>query len=346
MLGLKVFHGISVRMLNIGMLTTAATLMAGVGFLSQYIPIMNLLTILLKMFGVSTFRIRRDRDRIKGVQKFLDSETRCSTTVFEYGKTRPGGTFIGWNCFGFYHDGGGRDDAEGEIVILTTESYFKKILDRSATDCSSVTFEHTVSNTPRSKQEVSIWSRRGSYESLYYSCFRVDLSMICPMGEQTFIVDDIIQRYKAKERLVVFIHGVTGAGKSSIGLLLAKELKGNYCNKFKPTEPGDNFQNMLRDMDIEDMEEKTPLVIVIEEVDKMIKSIHTDDVPIHKKVMTMIRNKSDYNTFFDDMIMFTKVIIILTSNVSKDEIDKMDDSYLRQGRINAYYKMMKPLTIA
>jgi Cdc6-like AAA superfamily ATPase len=317
--------------------------MAGIGFMSQYVPIMNILIILLKAFGLLTFRVRKDRDRIKGVLKVLDAETRSSSTIFEYGKMRPAGAFVGWKCFGYYADTNGRDDAEGEIMIFTTEAYFKKILDKSATDCNSVTFEHTVAHVPKSKQEISIWARRGSYESLYYSRLKVDLSMISPMGEQVYIVDDIIQRYRAKERLVVFIQGVTGAGKSSVGLLLAKELKGNYCNKFNPTEPGDNFQNMLRDMDIEDDEEKTPLIIVIEEVDKMIKVIHNDLVPIHKKVMTMIRSKSDYNTFFDDMIMFTKVIIILTSNVSKEEIDKLDNSYLRQGRINAYYTMMKPL---
>lgn len=331
------------KQMNIGTLTATATLMAGMGFLAQMIPLLNIVILFLKMSGITTFRVRKDRDRIKGVVKVLDAETRASNTIFEYGKTRPGGMFIGWNCFGFYNDTTGREDADGEIVIFTTEAHFKKILDKSATDCNSVTFEHTVAHVPKIKQEISIWARRGSYESLYYSRLKVDLSMISPMGEQVYVVDDIIQRYKAKERLVVFIQGVTGAGKSSVGLLLAKELKGNYCNKFNPTEPGDNFQNMLRDMDIEDEEEKTPLIIVIEEVDKMIKVIHNDLVPIHKKVITMIRSKSDYNTFFDDMIMFTKVIIILTSNVSKEEIDKLDNSYLRQGRVNAYYKMMKPL---
>ena len=321
--------------------------MAGMGFIAQYSPVLSIIIILLKMFGLSTFRIRKDRDRIKGVLKVLDADTRCSTTIYEYGKPRPGGTFIGWNCFGYYSDTGGRDiDSEGEIIIFTTESYFKKVLEKSTTDCSSVTFEHTVSHTPKAKQEVSIWARRGSYESLYYSSLKVDLSMISPMGEQAYIVEDIIEKYKIKQRLVVFIHGVTGAGKSSIGLLLAKELRGNYCNKFNPIEPGDNFQNMMRDMDVEDLDERPPLIVVMEEVDTMIETIHRGEVPTHKKVTTMIRNKSSYNTFFDDMIIHTKIIFILTSNKSKEEIDKIDSSYLRQGRINAYYTMMKPLTIA
>ena len=330
-------------MLNLGTLTTTATIMAGMGFMSQYVPITNILIIMLKAFGLSTFRIRKDRDRIKGVLKVLDADTRSSSTIFEYGKARPGGAFVGWNCFGYYVDTGGRDDAEGEIMLFTTEVYFKKLLERSTTDCSSVKFEHTVIDSPKPRQEVSIWARRGGYDSLFYSRLKVDLSMISPMGEQAFIVEDIMEKYKAKERLIVFIHGVTGAGKSSIGLLLAKEMRGNYCNKFNPIEPGDNFQSMMRDVDIEDSDEKPPMIVVMEEVDTMIETIHRGEVPSHKKVTTMIRNKSSYNTFFDDMIIYTKVIFILTSNKSKEEIDKLDTCYLRQGRINAYYTMMKPL---
>jgi gluconate kinase len=330
-----------------GTLTTTATVMAGIGFLSQYIPLLNITIILLKAFGLSTFRIRKDRDRIKGVLKILDAETRCSSTIFEYGKARPAGAFIGWNCFGYYSDTAGRDlDCDSEIMLFTTESYFKKILERSTTDCSSVQFEHTVKYSPKAKHEVSIWARRGSYENLYYSRLKVDLSMISPMGEQGYIVEDIMEKYKAKERLIVFIHGVTGAGKSSIGLLLAKEMRGNYCNKFNPIEPGDNFQNMMRDMDIEETDERSPLIVMMEEVDTIIETIHRGEVPTHKKVTTMIRNKSSYNTFFDDMVIHTKIIFIMTSNKSKEEIDKLDPCYLRQGRVNAYYTMMKPLTFS
>lgn len=332
-------------MISIGTLTTTATIMAGLGFVSQYAPAMSMFIILLKMCGLSTFRVRRDRDRVKGMLKVLDAETRSSSTIFEYGKSRPGGSFIGWRCFGYYSDGGGRDESEGEITIFTTESYFKKILEKSASDCNTVTFEHTVDYVPKARQEVSIWARRGGYESLFYSRLKVDLSMIHPMGDQAYIVEDILEKYRARERLVVFIHGVTGAGKSSIGLLLAKELKGNYCNKFNPIEPGDNLQNMMRDIDIEDVDERPPFVVVMEEVDTMIETVHRGEVPAHKKVTTVIRNKSSYNTFFDDMIIYSKVIFVLTSNKSKEEIDKLDTCYLRQGRINAYYTMMKPLGI-
>ena len=83
----------------------------------------------------------------------------------------------------------------------------------------------------------------------------------------------------------------------------------------------------------------------LEEVDTMIEVVHKGEVVNHKKVTTMIRNKASYNTFFDDMIIYSKIIVILTSNKSKEEIDKLDTSYLRHGRVNAYYKMMNPLVV-
>jgi hypothetical protein len=44
----------------------------------------------------------------------------------------------------------------------------------------------------------------------------------------------------------------------------------------------------------------------------------------------------------DDLI-FYKIILIFTSNTSKQDIDKIDPSYLRQGRIDEYYYMDKPI---
>ena len=62
-------------MINMGTLTTTATIMAGIGFMSQYVPILNIFIILMKVCGLSTFRVRKDRDKIKGLLKVLDSET-------------------------------------------------------------------------------------------------------------------------------------------------------------------------------------------------------------------------------------------------------------------------------
>jgi ATP-dependent 26S proteasome regulatory subunit len=45
------------------------------------------------------------------------------------------------------------------------------------------------------------------------------------------------------------------------------------------------------------------------------------------------------------MIFYKNIVLILTSNESKDHIDKMDPAYLRKGRIDETYSMMEQLPI-
>jgi ATP-dependent Clp protease ATP-binding subunit ClpA len=59
--------------------------------------------------------------------------------------------------------------------------------------------------------------------------------------------------------------------------------------------------------------------------------------------MTSVYNKTTFNSFLDDMVFHKNIILIMTSNTSKEKIDQIDPSYLRQGRVNTYYKMITPL---
>jgi hypothetical protein len=180
---------------------------------------------------------------------------------------------------------------------------------------------------------------------------KVDVSQINPLGCQGNIVTDIVKQYKERNRFIAFIHGTTGTGKSTIGLLIAKEMRGSYCHDFNPTEPGDSFKNLLRDTESYDNDNNIqsssgPLVIVMEEVDTMIKNITEGTIFRHKNVMTSVHNKTTFNSFLDDMVFHKNIILIMTSNTSKEKIDEIDPSYLRKGRVNAYYKMVTPLVDA
>jgi hypothetical protein len=342
---LKVYRYIYVMAILTSM-TALITTLAGLGFLGQlsflqYIPI-----ILLRIAGYSKFSIRNDRDRVKGALKLLNESTRSSSSVFEYGKTRPSGVFIGWKCFGYYIDSGKEGDADTEIIIFTSEGYFKELLEKTITPCEALCLSNG-SILPTSKGKggeftVDVWNRRGSYTSIYYTPFKINLANIFPIGDQPRVVEDIVYQYKRNKRLTVFLHGVTGAGKSTVGILVAKGLRGSYCHDFNPTEPGDTFMNFLRDTRREDVEQG-PIVIVMEEIDTTIHSVHTGGILRHKNITTSVQNKATFNTFLDDMVFHSKVVVIMTSNVSKEEIDKLDTSYLRAGRVNAYYSMMHPI---
>lgn len=283
---------------------------------------------------------------MKAVLNILDKETYSSSSIYEYGKERPAGMFIGWNCFGYYVDCSRDSDASTEIMIFTSKTHFNRIMKDSVVPCESIILNSHSKTTDSisSQAPVTIWNRHGSYAHIYYTDFKIDLSNITPMGDQGDIMTDIIGKYNTKKRLTVFVHGTTGTGKSTLGILLAKELSGAYCHDFNPSEPGDSFKGLLRDSKGND-EVSGPLVIVMEEIDTLIRMIHEGNVTRHKNVVTSVHNKATFNTFLDDMIFYRNIIIIMTSNKTREQIDLMDTSYLREGRVNAYYSMTREINL-
>jgi hypothetical protein len=353
---LRLHHIYPIKMTVTSNLTAVMTALAGLGFLGQLTILWSIPVILFKMVGFSSFRICNDKDRVKALLTILNAETYSSSTVFEYGKERPAGVFIGWKCFGYYSDGNKNSDTGTEVTLFTTTTHFKELMEKCVVPCESLSlntskFAIKDNKTTSTPNPINIWNRHGSYVTIYYHKMKVDVSQITPLGCQGNIVTDIVKQYKERNRFIAFIHGTTGTGKSTIGLLIAKEMRGSYCHDFNPTEPGDSFKNLLRDTESYDNDNNLqsstgPLVIVMEEVDTMIKNITEGTIFRHKNVMTSVHNKTTFNSFLDDMVFHKNIILIMTSNTSKEKIDEVDPSYLRKGRVNAYYKMITPLVDA
>jgi hypothetical protein len=325
------------------------------------------LLFLLRIIGIQYYVIRRDTDKVKHANNILKKETYSSSNIYQRGNLSYDGTFVGWYCFGRYLDTGERED-RNEIHIYTFPSYFNRLIETTNTTYSSFSLLHDkgkpvdIPSTPdcdsnddsttklstnsfrksSAKRIINIWGRTGSYSNIWYSSIKLDLSSLYPKQEQDHIVTDIINLYNKQQRVCVFLHGVVGAGKSTIGLLVAKQLKGSFCHTFNPTEPGDTLHALLRETGTD---EETPIVVVLEEVDTIINNAHNNLIERHKNIPIVVYNKSTLNTFLDDMILFKNVIIILTSNKTKESIDHLDSSYLRRGRVDACYSMLTPLTL-
>ena len=320
-------------------------LLGGVGLLSIFSPILTPLFFVLRLFGVHYYTIRNDEEKVRAVIKYLQKNTTSSEIIYQHGNSFPSGTFISTNCLGFYKYSGSRDTGTGEVQVLTTKAMFTKMVESEKIASAFVSTKklvESVESTDRVEDTgpLSIYSRIGEYTNLYYSALRLDVQGLEPKGQQKEIVEDICQKYKETKRGVFFIHGISGAGKSTIGLLVAKQLKGTFCHTFNPTDPGDTLHLLLRDSD---PCEESPTVIVLEEINTLIRNINEGLVQKHKNITTQINNKSTYNTFFDDLIMYKHVIIIMTSNEDKPAIDALDPCYLRQGRIHANYSMPEAL---
>jgi len=289
---------------------------------------------LLHFIRIGCYSIQNDEDKIKKVLRHLEKNTISTRTSYQHGKVYPSGSFIGWECIGYYIIDDRNDGTSSSIHIFTSRAFFDKLIAN----------EEIVRNVPttqplKNKESITLYGRVGSYMSLYYTKRTLDVSDLVPRGDQTQILSDITSIFEKNGRATIFIHGICGAGKSTLGLLLAKKLKGSFCHTFNPTNPGDSLHSLVRETEYDD-DDKRPLVIVIEEVDTVIRQVHANEIALHKNVQTSIYNKSTYNTFMDDMMLYQNVVLILTSNESAEQISALDPCYLRKGRVDACYSMM------
>jgi hypothetical protein len=133
------------------------------------------------------------------------------------------------------------------------------------------------------------------------------------------------------------IYGDPGKGKSFIGKLLAKELDTKLCFDLNVLEPGNGLMTLWRSAC---PKKETPLIVQIDEFDVLIKNIHNNEVDSeHKWLRRLVYDKQTFNTFMSEYVnCLPNIIYIFTMNSSKEDIDKLDESYLRENRMDLVVK--------
>jgi DNA polymerase III delta prime subunit len=182
-----------------------------------------------------------------------------------------------------------------------------------------------------SDTSIKIYERSGSFSNCWFK-MRPFKTLVEPQEEQAKIIEQIKAAYNETGHTVVFLYGPPGTGKSMIGVLLASELGGSYCNTLRPWQPGDMLGTLYSE--VEPTKEK-PLILSFDEVDVALVTI-TAGIPDHKQLPTAIQNKTGWTRLMDEIGrgMYPNLILVMSSNRDPTFVNGLDDSYFREGRVD------------
>ena len=247
---------------------------------------------------------------------------------------RDGDEYIGWIAglwfIGYIIKTNGDRNEIIELYIFINVNKSKHIFDGAI-------------QTEVNNKHISYWERYGNSYGYRYDNREISYSKLEPYENQKFSISETIKIMNEKESKtsVILLSGPPGTGKSKIATFLAKELltqlndkldKVHYIDTFNPTTPGDDFGKIYRKIS---PTSKSPLIIVLEEIDIIINKIH-NNIPDHKCIPIQIQNKTGWNSWFDklDSGFYPYVYIIMTTNKPINYFDELDESYMRNNRIN------------
>jgi hypothetical protein len=304
------------------------------GYIVCYMQPIYLMYIVAFLMRWQYYHIIEDREIMNSALKKLKQEVVSTALYSVQNRTVLGGYFFSKRCIGFVEI----TYETPKISVFCAPSFYEMLKDIPECIVETTINSAVPTESPPRKNpivKIDVFVRKGTYKNFYYNKLKLDLTHVLPVGDQTSIVKQISTLYEKMGRATVFIDGVTNAGKSTLGFLLAKELQGAYCHTFNPTEAGDHLTTLT----MEHMFDEGPLILVMEEVDETVKRLHKGDITLNREIPTLVYNKSTWSSFLDDMLFYKKVVLIMTSNTSKAELDALDPSYLRLGRVHAAYSM-------
>lgn len=186
---------------------------------------------------------------------------------------------------------------------------------------------------------IPLYTRRGNNFNFRYGKRKLNCTKFLATDSQKKIINEVSTFYQNNNNCVIMISGRPGTGKSSMGILIAKELNGSLCKTYDPTNPGDYLENVYNQVNPIN---KNPLILLIDEFDILLHSLHNKLVVLHDNIPTEVSNKTKWNNLFDDfnLKLYPNLIVILTTNLTRKTIEqKYDSSYIRPGRVNFHYNI-------
>jgi len=299
-------------------------------FLSASTVLWHIWLIPLSFFGINIKKLNGSQ-----MSRFLTKYVKYSS-ILENGEPR--GWIIGKWFIGYTDVQKGDRSENIDLYLLCSDKFYRQHSDTTSSDSLQIdnTMEYLFNDS-------AFWCT--GWKSETKECISV-----YPTEEQSRIIEQIFRYYKRHRNVTALICGSTGSGKSILGKLVAKRAKKQYgrvsfTDVYDPTQPGRMFSAVCAKAN---PTEHSPLVVVLEEVDNIISRVHNKKLGRKSQYYPIqVDGKCTWNWFLDQLnpvsAIQKNVILIMTSNMTLDEFNRMDPSYFRPGRVHVYAEMNKPV---
>lgn len=162
---------------------------------------------------------------------------------------------------------------------------------------------------------------------------------------QQGVINNIINEYKKNNKVVSFIYGTSGTGKSSIALLICDVIKIQKTVRYFEFNCISSSSQTFDDVYLSRQHINEPFIILMDEIDLAIERLHQTTSPVinrNGENLHWLNNKYDWNVFLDKIAkgFYKNIIIIMTSNKSVEWFNNLDPSYLRNGRIDITHELI------
>jgi len=289
------------------------------GSLVSYIP-WTMIFLLTQLFGVRLYSLK-DKEDCKRIQKRISA--RCSHTS---DNDKGFGYSIGfWYIMSITVEDSDEGDRYNIWLIATAASYESLIKKGKETPV-------LEDETAIEKTSLTVYDRVGSFYNSYYKKREIQVTSIVPRPDQEEAIKKISEHQDSHEHTVAYLYGPPGKGKSIVGILLANQYKGSYCNTLKPWQPGDSVSTLYSEVE---PTKESPLILVFDEFDTALLKIHEGIQP-HKSLPVQVADKTGWNQMLDEIQlgMYPHLILLITSNKPPSFIESLDPSYIREGRVD------------